>query len=117
MSNLSDRDRENLTAYLDGELDQKTAQALEAKINLDPDARKEVEALRQAWGMLDYLPKPASPTGFTHRTLELLALDEMGQAVQTGKLAKKRAASWLRSLFWAAAILIAAAVGAGAGRL
>ena len=43
MSTLNDRDRENLTAYLDGELDRKTAQALEAKINLDPEITIEFE--------------------------------------------------------------------------
>jgi anti-sigma factor RsiW len=97
MSTLNDRDRENLTAYLDGELDRKTAQALEAKINLDPEARQEVEDLKRAWGMLDYLPKPNPPADFTHRTMERLSLEKMGRAIQTGNMARHRAAAWWRA--------------------
>jgi anti-sigma factor RsiW len=116
MSTLNDRDRENLTAYLDGELDRKTAQALEAKINLDPEARQEVEDLKRAWGMLDYLPKPSPPADFTHRTMERLSLEKMGRAIQTGNMARHRAAVWWRAAGWAAAILVAAGVGLGAGQ-
>ena len=36
---LSNEDRENLVAYLDGELDAKAARALEARLNLDAEAR------------------------------------------------------------------------------
>jgi anti-sigma factor RsiW len=117
VSTLNDRDRDNLTAYLDGELDRKTAQELEAKINLDPEARKEVEALRKTWGMLDYLPKAQPPTGFTHRTMERLSLEKTGLAAKTGKVAGQRAAFWLRTAAWAAAIVVAAGVGLGAGQL
>ena len=114
MSTLNDQDRENLTAYLDGELDQQTSQALEAKINLDPEARKEVEALKQAWGMLDYLPQPQPAARFTHRTMERLSLEKMGQTV---RMSRSRAALWLRAVGWAAAIVAAAGVGLGAGQL
>jgi anti-sigma factor RsiW len=116
MSTLNDRDRDNLTAYLDGELDRKTARDLEAKINLDPEARKEVEALKKAWGMLDYLPKAQSPAGFTHRTMERLSLEKIGQATQTGNMARQRSSFWLRTAGWAAAILVAVGVGLGAGQ-
>src|SRR3954447_17630424 len=111
MSSLNDQDRENLTAYLDGELEEEAAQALEAKINLDPEARKEVDALKQTWGMLDYLPKPQPASGFTHRTLERLSLEKMSNALQTGKMAQQRAAFWGRLIGWPAAILVATAVG------
>lgn len=117
MSTLNDEDRENLTAYLDGELDDDASQALEAKINLDPEARKEVEALKQAWGMLDYLPKPAPPTGFTHRTLERVSLEKMNSALQTGKMAGQRVAFWGRAFGWVAAIAVAAGLGLGASHL
>ena len=117
MSTLNDRDRENLTAYLDGELDRKTAQALEAKINLDPEARREVEALKKAWGLLDYLPKPSAPGDFTHRTLERLSLEKLTKAAKTGNMARHRAAVTLRAVGWVAAILLAAGLGFGAAQL
>src|SRR5438552_14163436 len=116
MSTLNDRDRENLTAYLDGELDPKAAQDLEAKINVDPEARKEVDALRQAWGMLDYLPKAAPPAGFTHRTLERVTLD-MGHAVTTGTMSAWRVPAPVRALGWVLGIALMAGLGLGAGRL
>ncbi len=117
MSTLNDQDRENLTAYLDGELDEETAQALEAKINLDPGARKEVDALKQAWGMLDFLPRPQPSSGFTNRTMERLSMEKMGQALQTGKMRSRRVFFWSRVLGWTAGVVIAAGLGVGAGQV
>ena len=59
---------------LDGELDEKTAHELETKLNIDPEARAEVDALRQVYGLLDYLPQAEPSPNFTHRTLERLAV-------------------------------------------
>src|SRR5687768_4743899 len=111
---LSDEDRENLVAYLDGELDDETAHALEVKLSLDPNARAEADSLRQVWELLDYLPRTdASPT-FTHRTLERVA------AVQTSRVSTTLATGrrhWRAGAAWAAAVAAAAAVGFGAARL
>jgi anti-sigma factor RsiW len=109
MSTLSDDDRANLTAYLDGELDEETAQALEAKLSQDPNARAEVEALRQAWTMLDYLPRSAPSATFTHRTMERLSLER--RPVETGKMPAGRAGSWFGPVAWAAAMVLAAWIG------
>ncbi len=38
---LSDDEREDLTAYLDGELDEQSARELEAKLGRDPNTRAE----------------------------------------------------------------------------
>jgi anti-sigma factor RsiW len=116
MATLSEQDRENLSAYLDGELDEETAQALEAKINLDPEVRKEVDALKQTWGLLDYLPRPQPSSGFTNRTLERLSLEKMGRAMRTGKM-PRYVGPWLRVLGWVAAVLIAIGAGVGAANL
>ena len=116
MSTLNDRDRENLTAYLDGELDGKTAQALEAKINLDPEARQEVEALKKAWGLLDYLPKPELSANFTSRTLDRVsAIRPISRASQINYHHGKRLRPWVLRIGWAAAVLVAALVGYGGG--
>jgi hypothetical protein len=111
MSTLNDKDRENLTAFLDGELDSKTARALEAKINLDPEARKEVEALKQAWGMLDYLPRAQPSLTFTSRTLERLSKEKMGQVLEAGNIDRQRTFFWLHALSWTAALFIVAGAG------
>ncbi|MCS7047317.1 MAG: hypothetical protein NZO58_13240 [Gemmataceae bacterium] len=115
MSMLSDEDRANLTAYLDGELDEETAQALEAKLSRDPAARAEVEALRQAWAMLDYLPRATPSATFTHRTLEKLSLAH--RPVETGKMPRSATATWRVRLAWAACLLAAGAGGWLAGDL
>ena len=114
MSSLSDEDRANLTAYLDGELDEAASQALEAKLSQDPAARAEADALRQAWGLLDYLPKPEPSASFTHRTLERLSLE---MKPTTGKMPVRRRLSWRAGAGWAAAVLAAVGIGLGAGYL
>ena len=108
MSTLNDDDRANLTAYLDGELDEEAAQALEAKLSQDPTARAEVEALRQAWTMLDYLPRSSPSATFTNRTMERLSLE---RPVETGKMPTGGTGSWWGAAVWAAAVLLAAWLG------
>jgi hypothetical protein len=117
MSTLNDRDRENLTAYLDGELDPKAAQDLEAKINLDPEARKEVEALRQTWSLLDYLPKVTPSTGFTHRTMERLSLEKMGHALSYDSRSRRRMRFWLKTAGWSCGLLLMLGAGFGLGQV
>ena len=109
MSSLNDDDRANLTAYLDGELDEEVAQALEAKLSLDPAARAEVESLRQAWTMLDYLPRSAPSMTFTNRTMERLSVER--RAAETGKMPARTSISWLRPVAWAAAAVLVAVLG------
>ena len=55
---LKEEDREELVAYLDGELNEEAARQVEERISLDPKARAEADALKKAWDLLDYLPKP-----------------------------------------------------------
>ncbi len=110
MANLNDEDREELTAYLDGELDEESSRHLERRLNLDPAVRAEADALQQAWSMLDYLPRGEPSATFTHRTLERLA-------IQTGTIAQHGRRPWVAGLVWAAAVLIAAVTGFAAARL
>lgn len=77
MGKLSDEDREIFTAYLDGELDDDQSHALEARISRDPALRAELDAMRQAWGLLDYLPRPQPSPNFTERTLSKLSIDKV----------------------------------------
>lgn len=110
MARLSDEDREDLVAYLDGELDEAAARQLEAKLSIDAEARAEAEALQQTWGLLDYLPRPEPSPSFTHRTLERLA-------VHSTMVARRRWPRWVLGLGWAAAVLLALAAGLGGARL
>ena len=47
---LSDDERDELIAYLDGEVDADTARNVEAKMNRDQRVRNEAEALRKTAG-------------------------------------------------------------------
>lgn len=104
---LNDEERDDLVAYLDGELKGARADEVEAKISRDPAIRAEAETLKKTWELLDYLPKPEPTPSFTHRTLDrLAALRPTGpQPIPTRR-------RWgLALLGWAAALLIATVVG------
>ena len=66
---LTPAERDNLIAYLDGELDEGEARAITTKLTHSPTARREVEVLRKTWDLLDHLPRPKVSEDFTTRTL------------------------------------------------
>ena len=104
---LTDQEKADLVAFLDGELAGEPARALETRLSLDPAARAEADALKRTWDLLDFLPKPEPSPTFTNRTLEKLA------PVRTASLRKAapRRRPWLAGLGWAAALATAAAAG------
>lgn len=94
---LDENDREDLVAYLDGELDAQEARALEARLHLNPEARQEADSLKRAWDMLDYLPRPEPSADFTHRTIERLTAQQMP--------ARRNWRGWAFRAGWAAGLL------------
>ena len=70
---LTDDERAELVAFLDGELADDAARAVEARINVDPGYRAEADSLKRAWEMLDFLPKSEPMPSFTERTLSKLS--------------------------------------------
>ncbi|MBX7104832.1 MAG: hypothetical protein K1X57_12175 [Gemmataceae bacterium] len=70
---ISDDDREELIAYLDGESDRAARKRVEARLNSDPRLRAEADALKKAWELLDHLPRPEPNPTFTTKTLDKLA--------------------------------------------
>jgi hypothetical protein len=102
----NEEEQEELVAFLDGELDEASAQAVEAKLTLDPVARTEAESLKKAWDLLDYLPRSEPSPDFTQRTLNSIC-------PVTGKAPWTRR-SWrplLWGLGWAALFLVCAVGG------
>jgi anti-sigma-K factor RskA len=102
---LTEDEKAELVAYLDGELDETATQAMEAKIATNSDVRAELDALKQAWGLLDFLPKASPSPNFTNRTMERLTLEKVGGATTTAPMPAKSA--WLTRVAWAAALLLA----------
>jgi hypothetical protein len=107
-SKLTEQERADLVAYLDGELEAEPAQVIEAKLAQDAGARAEAEQLRRAWELLDYLPKPEPSPSFTHRTLE-----RVGPVITRAgpKRAPFRLPRWAFGVGWAASVLFAMAGG------
>lgn len=106
-SALNDDDREDLVAYLDGELDEigaDKANQLESRLNLEAGVRAEADALKRTWDLLDYLPKPEASASFTNRTLDKLSVRETQRALRP----LRRRRRWLIGTGWAAAVILAA---------
>ncbi len=110
---ISDDDRAILSAYLDGELDEATAERLEARLSLEPEVRAAYEAMRRTWGLLDYLPKVAPSPALTNRTLERVTLER--RAAPTTRLAHAARRFPAAAVGWAVAVLVAAGIGYVAG--
>jgi len=111
MSDTNEQDHEDLIAFLDGELDEAKSREIEARLSLDTSFRAEADALKQAWGLLDYLPQPEAPADFTNRTLERLSLQQMRSSLLVEQRGRGR---WRPRLAWAAAALLAGGLGFGA---
>lgn len=65
--------KEELVAYLDGELDPDGAARVESQLATDPSMRRELQALEQVWDALDELPREEVAQDFTHSTMEMVA--------------------------------------------
>ena len=102
---LTPQEQENLTAYLDHELDDAGSEAVTAALSRRPEVRKEAETLRKTWEMLDYLPRPQAPKSFTEQTLTRLSSTK-GILLQQGMKWRRYAIAG-----WAACLLTAGAFG------
>ena len=80
-SRLTQDQRENLVAYLDGELDDVPSQEIDRILARSEVARHEVEALSRAWEMLDLLPQPKASSDFTEKTMTTLQLGEVSVSI------------------------------------
>jgi anti-sigma factor RsiW len=69
---LSNDDRENLVAYLDGELNDDEAAVIERLLAENPEARAEAEMLTRTSALLDELPHTSASQEFTARTLSAI---------------------------------------------
>jgi anti-sigma factor RsiW len=111
---LSEAERADLVAYLDGELAGEAKRAIETRITLDPLWRAEADALKRTWDLLDFLPQPEPSPSFTQRTLS--KLDPIRSAPRRKKRVRVstgwRLPHWLGLAGgWAAAVLLAVVVG------
>jgi anti-sigma factor RsiW len=102
---LTDDDRAELVAYLDGELDATTAERVEERLRTDPRIRAEADAYRQTWALLDYLPQADPSPTLASRTMQQLS------ALRTIPDPASRRWPSLRTWAWAAGLIAAAGIG------
>lgn len=100
---------EQLTAYLDGELDAGQAAEVESLLAADPQARLQLRQLERAWDLLDRLPRAEVESSFTQSTVEMIALAESEQLA--GRQARQPGRQRKALLVSAACVLLSAVAG------
>lgn len=73
---LKPEQRENLVAYLDGELSPEETGEIDRALVEIPVARHEVEMLTRTWEMLELLPNQTASDEFTQTTIQTVRLSE-----------------------------------------
>lgn len=93
----SDAEREELVAYLDGELDAESARQVEDRLASDEKYRLELQELERSWDLLDSLPISDVDHEFTKTTIEMVAVDA-AQHVEEELKAVNQGRIWKQSL-------------------
>lgn len=75
LSRMSPEQRANLTAYLDGELDETETADIEKVLSKSSVARNDVELLARTYDLLDQLPRFQATAAFTERTIATVRLE------------------------------------------
>jgi len=104
---LTSQQRENLVAYLDGELDEDATQEIERTLARSLEARHEVDMLTRTWELLDTLPKSKASDEFSERTLSSIKVEDLNQS-EAGWF---QPANWTRRtypVFWCLGLIVAA---------
>ena len=87
---MTSQQRENLVAYLDGELDEVATEEIERTLAHSAEARYEVDMLTRTWELLDTLPKSKASDEFSERTLSSIKVEDL----------KPSGAGWFRPANW-----------------
>jgi anti-sigma factor RsiW len=98
--------REELVAYLDGELNAEQSRQVEQRAAVEPEARRMLQDFDRTWHMLDELDAPPTSEDFTRTTLEMVALAAVNDVENAKAEAPRRR---LRAGLWAALGIVGAA--------
>ncbi len=110
LTRLTTEQRDNLTAYLDGELDEDGTRQIETVLAGSTVARNDVEVLARTYELLDLLPRPKASGEFTEKTMQTAKLGEVRPDPRQTVWYRhgKRIIRWAS---WAALLFAAATVG------
>ena len=67
--------REQLVAYLDGELPAEEVRQVEQRLRSDEPFRRQLQGLERAWNALDELPRATVDDNFSKTTIEMAAVE------------------------------------------
>jgi hypothetical protein len=109
LTRLTTEHRDNLTAYLDGELDESMTQQIETVLAQSTVARNDVEVLAKTYDLLDLLPRPKASNDFSEKTLSIAMLGEVRPDYRRSRWYKltQRGGRWAG---WAVILLAVSAV-------
>jgi len=91
---------EELTAYLDGELDLTQVQQVEQRLATDPDYLAEMQTLQQTWDLFERLPTQHNSDAFVKTTMELIVQDA------TAESRRRRNSGWQSGLRWMVMLVV-----------
>jgi hypothetical protein len=111
ITRLTSEQRENLAAYLDGELDEPATQDIEQILAVSEVARHEVDMLSRTWDLLNVLPTHKASGEFTHKTMTNLRAAEHAGPSAAGEIIYRNARRGAVLALWAGALGLCGYVG------
>jgi hypothetical protein len=105
--------QDELTAYLDGELDAESVRRVEERLARDAGFRGELNQLERAWNMLDRLPRASVDENFTKTTIEMVALSasQEADAIARERPRRRRRQRIVAAISMGAALLVGFVIG------
>ncbi len=110
LQRLSSEDRDNLPAYLDGELNEDATRRIESILAQSSVARNDLERLSKTYDLLDELPHPDAPKDFVEKTLATVRLEEVKVSI-SDQLWFQNTQKVLVLIGWTVALIIASVAG------
>jgi anti-sigma factor RsiW len=117
MTRLSAEQRENLVAYLDGELDDSATQNIEQVLAESVVARHDVDMLSRTWDLMNVLPGVKASEEFTRKTLSSIRAAESPKASLLDHAAAKSVSRAIALSIWGVLLIGAGVLGFQATRL
>jgi hypothetical protein len=108
ITRLSAEQRENLTAYLDGELDEAQTQEIEQVLATSEVARHEVDMLSRTWDALSVLPTHKASGEFTRKTMTNLRAAESSEPGAASQMIFRNARRGVVLAAWAGVLGVCA---------
>ncbi len=110
LQRLSSEDRDNLPAYLDGELNEEATRRIESILVQSSVARNDLELLSKTYDLLDELPRPDAPKDFIEKTLATVKMERVKVSL-SDQVWFQTSQKILVLLGWTVALVIASVAG------